>query len=108
MIDIRTVACLVFGLICLDWAVELAHPAIDSQHLGARYDPAGSNIVFRVYSSRATRIELHLYADPNESQARTTYVLTRDAANIWSASVSMADLRGAGINGPIALVSPQR
>jgi glycogen operon protein len=101
MIDIRTVACLAFGLICPACALEPAPAAIASQHLGARYDPAGSNIVFRVHSSRATRIELCLYADPNESPALATYVLTRDAANAWSASVSMADLRVAGINGSI-------
>jgi isoamylase len=97
MIDIRTVACLIFGLICPAWGVGPAHAVIDAQHLGARYDPVGSNIVFRVYSSRATRIELHLYAEPNESPALATYVLTRDAADIWSASVRMADLRIAGI-----------
>ena len=34
--------------------------AIDTQHLGAKYDDTRSNITFRVYSSRATRIELDL------------------------------------------------
>ena len=72
-----------------------------SKHLGARYDETSSKIVFRIYSSRATRIELHLYADANELPAAATYVLTRDAANVWSVTVSVADLRAAGIDGPV-------
>ncbi|MBV9632197.1 MAG: glycogen-debranching protein [Xanthobacteraceae bacterium] len=101
MVDIRSVACLIFGLMCLAWAVGPAHAVVDSQHLGARYDPASSDIVFRVYSSRATRIELQLYADAYGTPALATYVLSKDAANVWSASVSMSDLRVAGSDGPI-------
>ena len=52
------------------------------------------------YSSRAARIELHLYADANGSLAAATYVLTRDAANVWSVTVPVASLRAARINGP--------
>jgi hypothetical protein len=53
-----------------------AGAAIDSPRLGARYDATSNNIVFRVYSSRATRIELYLYAasygSPGPYQACTT------------------------------------
>ncbi|HEU0306571.1 MAG TPA: hypothetical protein VFR30_06345, partial [Lysobacter sp.] len=37
------------------------HAAINAQNLGAKYDGTQSNITFRVYSSRATRIEVWLY-----------------------------------------------
>jgi isoamylase len=97
----RTFACLIFGLICLGRAMVPADAAIDSKLLGARYDETSSKIVFRAYSSRATRIELHLYADANRSPAVATYVLSRDAANVWSVIVPVADLRAAGINGPV-------
>ena len=97
----RTFACWIVGLICLAGAMVPADAAINSKHLGARYDETSSKIVFRIYSSRATRIELHLYADANESPAAATYVLTRDAANVWSVTVPVADLRAAGIDGPV-------
>jgi hypothetical protein len=73
----RTFACLIFGLICLGRAMVPADAAIDSKLLGARYDETSSKIVFRAYSSRATRIELHLYADANRSPAVATVCSTR-------------------------------
>ena len=97
----RAIGYLVVGLICLTGEMAPAGAAIDAQRLGARYDATRSNIVFRVYSSRATRIELYLYAAGYESPALATYVLTRDAAYVWSVTVPVADLRAAGINGSV-------
>ncbi|HLM48531.1 MAG TPA: hypothetical protein VK458_31995, partial [Myxococcaceae bacterium] len=48
--------------------------------LGAHYDATKANITFRVYSARATRIEVWLYAQPNGAQERVSYVLTKDTA----------------------------
>jgi hypothetical protein len=41
--------------------------AINAYSLGASYDATRSNIIFRVYSSRATRIKVDLYASPTGS-----------------------------------------
>ena len=51
------------GLLCalvlsFGLPVASAQAAINSQNLGAKYDATQSNITFRIYSSRATRIEV--------------------------------------------------
>src|SRR5262249_23578939 len=78
-----------------------AHAAIDSQHLGARYDATNSNITFRVYSSRATRVELDLFAVDYGAPEATTYLLTKDAGDVWSVTVPVSALEAAGINGTV-------
>jgi isoamylase len=78
-----------------------AHAAIDAQHLGARYDTTNSNIVFRVYSSRATRIELDLYGVSYGSPEVTKYFLTEDASGVWSVTIPVSDLQAAGITGAV-------
>ena len=60
---------------------------VDASHLGAKYDAAGSNIAFRVYSSRATRIELNLYAVGYGAPELAKYFLTKDTDNVWSVTV---------------------
>jgi glycogen operon protein len=50
-----------------------AHAAINSQHLGARYDTTNSNITFRAYSSRATRVEPDLFAVDYGAPEATAY-----------------------------------
>ncbi|MEW6734427.1 MAG: isoamylase, partial [Acidobacteriota bacterium] len=53
-----------------------------------------SNITFRVYSSRATRIEVWLYKYSYGYQERVRYVMVKDAAtNVWSKTASVATLR---------------
>ncbi|MCI0572125.1 MAG: isoamylase [Myxococcaceae bacterium] len=77
--------------------------AINRLNLGAAYDGTQSNITFRVYSSRATRIEVWLYAAASGAQEKVKYVMTKDAAtNVWSKTVSVATLQGTyGITGPV-------
>ena len=77
--------------------------AIDAHALGGRYDATAANITFRVYSSRATRIAVYLYAAPTGAQERVSYVLTRNATtNVWSTTVSVATLRDTyGITGAV-------
>jgi isoamylase len=68
--------------------------------LGARYDATRSNITFRVYSARATRIELYVYAAKTGVQESARYVLTKNSTtNVWSATISTADLQGRGVTG---------
>ena len=73
--------------------------AIDAQSLGGRF--SGSNVVFRVYSAAATRVTVSVYAAPTGEQERAGFTLTRDAAGVWSTTVSVAALQGAGVTGTI-------
>ncbi|MCI4566657.1 isoamylase [Lysobacter sp. CFH 32150] len=77
--------------------------AINAQNLGAKYDGTQSNITFRVYSSRATRIEVWIYKTPSGAQELVRYVLTKDAAtNVWSKTASVATLQNTyGITGTV-------
>jgi glycogen operon protein len=80
-----------------------ASQAVGSQNLGATYDATQANITFRVYSSRATRIEVFLYAAAYGEQEKVRYLMTQDATSkIWSVTVSVATLRNTfGITGPV-------
>ncbi|HLL55318.1 MAG TPA: isoamylase [Myxococcaceae bacterium] len=61
--------------------------------LGARFDATQSNIAFKVYSSRATRLELYLYKQPTGVQEAVKYVMVKDTAtNVWSKTVSVSTL----------------
>jgi glycogen operon protein len=57
---------------------------------------------FRVYSSRATRIEVDLYASPMGSAEVIRFPLSANSStNIFSASIPAATLQAAGITGPV-------
>jgi glycogen operon protein len=83
--------------------VPAAEAAIDAQHLGARYDANVQNITFRVYSSRATRLEVWIYASPLGAAERVRYVMTKDpTTNVWSKTCSVATLQTTyGITGTV-------
>ncbi|MCY1040060.1 isoamylase [Corallococcus sp. bb12-1] len=67
--------------------------------LGAKYDATQANIDFRVFSSRATRIEVWIYKTALGAQEVLKYVMVKDTAtNIWSKSVSVATLKNATNN----------
>ncbi|BFU45795.1 glycogen debranching protein [Krasilnikovia sp. MM14-A1004] len=85
------------GLAVLPPTAALA--GIDGQKLGGRLD--GTNVTFRVFSAHATRIAVYVYAAATGQQEKASYVLTRDAANVWSATVGVATLRAAGVPGTI-------
>lgn len=80
-----------------------ADAAIDAYQLGARYDGTQSNITFKVYSSRATRIEVWIYKYASGFQEKVNYVMVKDAAtNIWSKTASVATLQNTyGITGTV-------
>ncbi|MEH6413426.1 isoamylase [Pseudomonas sp. CGJS7] len=84
-------------------AMAPAHAAIDAQQLGARYDAAQSNLNIRVYSSRATRIEVFLYKQATGAQEVARLVLSKDAASqIWSTSVPVTTIKNTyGITGTV-------
>jgi isoamylase len=83
-------------------AFNCANAAINSQTLGAKYDASQTNIGFRVYSGRATRIELAIYKSATGAQPVVSYVLSKDAANVFSKTVSVATLKNTyGVTGTV-------
>ncbi len=79
-----------------------AGAATNSSNLGASYDSTQSNIVFRVYSSRATQIEVDLYSSPMGAPEVLRYPLTADPATfLFSASIPIATVQAVGITGPV-------
>lgn len=79
-----------------------AAAAINANGLGASYDASGTNVIFRVYSSRATQIEVDLYASPMGSPEVLRSTLTANSnTNVFSGSIPVATLRSVGITGPV-------
>src|SRR5438552_16107823 len=62
-----------------DSAYAVTPAAVNRLNLGAKYDSTNSNIIFRVYSSRATRIELYIYKNPYNYQENVKYVMVKDS-----------------------------
>jgi isoamylase len=70
--------------------------------LGARHNPINSTLTFRLYSSRATRIELYIYNRPTGEQEKAKFNMTKDASNIWSTTLSCTTLYNSyGITGTV-------
>ena len=81
-----------------------AHPAsaaINPNKLGASYDSTKSNLSFKVYSSRATRIELYLYSAATGTAEKARYVMTQGTGGIWSVSIPSTTLSSLGLTGTI-------
>ena len=70
--------------------------------LGASYDSTESDVIFRIYSSRAPRIDVYLYASPLNSPEVLSFPLSANSGtNIFSTSIPVATLLAAGINGQV-------
>ena len=77
-----------------------ARAAINSMNLGAKYDGTQSNITFRVYSSRATRVEVWVYNAGHGVQESARFTLS-NSSSVWSTTVAVSTLRNAGISGAV-------
>ena len=91
------------ALLVLLCAVLPVQSAINTLQLGAKYDATAANIDFKLFSSRATRIELWIYKTPAGAQQLVRYVMTKNATtNVWSKTVSVATLRNSyGLTGTV-------
>src|SRR5580704_8910298 len=96
-----TIAALLMAFASFATPIAPVNAAIDSQRRGARYDATNSNIVFRVYSSRATRVELDIFAVDYGAPEVATYSLTKDADDVWSVTVPVSALQAAGATGTV-------
>jgi glycogen operon protein len=72
-------------------AVDAPPPGSWQAPLGAHWSPDGSAVVFRVASTRATRVELDVFAQDGAAAQRTV-VMTQDSPTTWMARVAAADL----------------
>lgn len=90
------------ALVAALWTAPAA-AAVDALKLGGRYDGTQANINFKVYSSRATRIEVWIYKTASGAQETVKYVMTKDnATSVWSKTVSVATLKNTyGITGTV-------
>ena len=77
-----------------------AWAAINPNKLGAAYDATKANVTFKVYSSKATRIELYLYSTATGSAEKARYVLT-NTGGIWSATIPTSTLSSQGLGGTL-------
>ncbi|MEP6864070.1 MAG: glycogen-debranching protein, partial [Deltaproteobacteria bacterium] len=60
--------------------------------LGAHWDPTHTEVVFRVGSTHATRLELELFDQPAETAAIATITMDRESDSTFIAHVVAADL----------------
>jgi len=79
----------------------VVHSAINPNKLGAAYDATKSSINFKIYSSRASRIELYLYSAATGQVEKARLPMTLGTGGIWSLNVSSAQLAGYGITGTV-------
>jgi hypothetical protein len=87
---------------CLFIICVRASAAINADGLGASYDSTQSNVIFRVYSSRATRIEVDVYASAMGAAEVLRFPLSfNTSTNIFSGSIPVATLHDAGITGAV-------
>jgi glycogen operon protein len=76
--------------------------AVGPDRLGASFDDVGTQVTFRVFSSRATRVEVWVYHQPFGKPEKAKFEMTADpATNIWSKTVPVADLSAAGVGATI-------
>lgn len=90
--------------LCLSFfSTAPAEAAINALALGAKYNASQSSITFKVYSSRATRIEVWIYKTPSGAQQVAKYVLSKNAtSNVWTSTVSTATLKNTyGVTGTV-------
>ncbi len=77
-----------------------AYAAINPNKLGAAYDATKANVTFKVYSSKATRIELYLYNTATGSAEKARYVMT-NSNGIWSVTIPTTTLSSQGLGGTL-------
>ncbi|WP_028102896.1 isoamylase [Pseudoduganella violaceinigra] len=86
---------------CALFGSPAIHAAINASKLGAAYDATKSSINFKVYSSRATRIDLYLYNAATGQQEKASLPMTLGAGGVWSLNLTSAQLAAYGITGTV-------
>ena len=89
------------ALLTCSLAGSPAWAAINASKLGASYDTTNANVTFKVYSSRASRIELFLYSTATGTVEKARYVMTLGTGGVWNSSIPVATLNGQGLTGTL-------
>jgi glycogen operon protein len=92
---------LLTALLACAFAGSPALAAINGSKLGASYDATNANVTFKVYSGRATRIELYLYSTAAGTIEKARYVMTLGAGGVWTSSIPVATLNAQGLAGTL-------
>ena len=92
---------LIAALLTCIFAGSPAWAAINASKLGASYDATNANVTFKVYSSRASRIELLLYSTATGTVEKARYVMTLGTGGVWNASIPVTTLNGQGLTGTL-------
>jgi len=79
-------------LCCLLAFSFTSQAAINEDNLGANYSADNQQIDFRVYSSRATRVELYLYDQASGAHEIAQYELIKSQGDVWSISLEVSNL----------------
>ena len=77
-----------------------ASAAINPNKLGAAYDATKANVTFKVYSGKATRIELYLYSTATGTAEKARYTMT-NSGGVWSVTIPTTTLSGQGLGGTL-------
>jgi isoamylase len=94
-LGLAMLGCALFG------SPVVVQAAINANNLGAAYDATKSSINFKIYSSRATRIDLYLYSAATGQQEKVSLPMTLGTGGIWSLNVTSSQLASYGITGTV-------
>lgn len=96
----KLLAALLTGALGATMAGVPACAAINTSKLGAAYDATRANVTFKVYSGKATRIELYLYSTATGTAEKARYVMT-NSGGVWSATIPATTLSSQGLGGTL-------
>lgn len=95
-----TIVFLLFLIVVCSLSAGSNAEAVGAHQLGVTADE--QSLMFRVYSSRATRVEVWLYGQPTGAEEAARVLMTKDSAtSLWSATVSKSALQDQGITGTV-------
>ena len=81
---------------------QLPEQAAGLDALGARMDDSSMHLTFRVFSSRATRVEAWLYDQPFGADEKAHFALVVDpTTKFWAVTLPVSSLHAAGIGSTI-------
>ncbi|MGQ5523743.1 glycogen debranching protein [Chitinimonas sp. PSY-7] len=87
---------------CLVINMPHVYAAADPDRLGARYDATQTKLNFKVFSSRATRVELYLYRLPKGEEEVARIPMNTGPNSVWNVSLPVGTLvRQYGLTGTV-------
>lgn len=95
------ICCIPLLLVTAAFSADITYPP-GTPKLGAQYSTNGEEILFRIYSKRAERVDLYLFAEPKGSDEKAKFTLTKEpSSDNWTITVPVAGLHSSGVTGPV-------